>query len=57
MSKPKVNLLDIEFANKVIVNVPVGKGEYMYHEFSFYPDDSTLDYVLDQLGDKYEITE
>lgn len=57
MSKPKVNLLDIEFANKVIVNVPVGGGEYMYHEFSFYPDDSTLDYVLDQLGDKYEITE
>ena len=57
MSKPKVNLLDIEFANKVIVNVPVGKGEYMYHEFTMYPDDSTLDYVIEQLGEKYEITE
>lgn len=57
MSKPKVNLLDIEFTNKVIVNVPVGNGEYMYHEFTMYDDNSTLDYVLEQLGEKYEITE
>ena len=57
MSKLKVNRLDIEFANKIIVNVPVGGSEYMYHEFTMYPDDSTLDYVLEQLGDKYEITE
>lgn len=57
MSKPKVNRVDLEIANVVKVNVPVGHGEFMYHEFTMYPDDNTLDYVLEQLGDKYEICE
>ena len=57
MSKPKVNFLDIEIANKVIVNVPVGGGEYMYHEFKFFPDETTLEYIFELLGERYEITE
>ena len=57
MSKPKVNKEDVEITTKAHVCIPIGNGEYMYHEFRLYTDESTHWYVEEQLENKYEFTE
>ena len=57
MSKPNVNKWAIEVHTKAQVSVPIGDGEFMYHEISIVTDDSIWDIVDAFLEDKYEITE
>ena len=56
-SKPKVCRWDINIETKAIVHVPVGDGEYMYHEFEFHIDDGMFDVIQERLEEHYEITE
>ena len=57
MSKPSVNKWAIEVVTKAHVSVPIGNGEFMYHEIKIHTDDSVWDIIDNFLEDKYEIFE
>jgi hypothetical protein len=57
MSKPKICKWDIEYSSVITAHIPQGDGTFKTYDFRMIPDGGSCDYVEEQLGDKYEITE
>lgn len=56
MSKRKVSKWDIEYSSVITAHIPQEDGTFKTHEFRMIPDDSSCDYVENQLEEMgYEI--
>ena len=52
----KISRWDIEYSSVITAHIPQGDGTFKTHEFRMIPDDSSCDYVENQLEEMgYEI--